>query len=235
MSDDFSERRPYNAVSDFVDANVARGLASKIAFIDPDRSLSYGDLQALSCQFARALQRLGLRQESRIALLLPDTVDYPVAFWGAVRAGIVVIPLNTWLKPEQYAYILGDSRVSLIVAAAELAKPLAPIIDAAPYLQDVVLVGGTTADKAAFPQHAVHLFEELLAPEKARRIRRTDSLRRSRLLALHVRLDRRSQGRQARAHQPDGDRQADGSGRHRHSSRRRDVLGGQAVLCLRHR
>jgi 4-hydroxybenzoate-CoA ligase len=165
--DDFSARRPYNAASDFIDTNVARGLASKLAYIDPDRSISYGDLQTLGCQFARALQRLGLRQESRIALLLPDTVDYPVAFWGAIRAGIVVIPLNTWLKPEQYAYILADSRVSLIVAATELAKPLAPIIEAAPYLQDVVLVGGTTADKAAFPQHAVHLFEQLLVAEKA--------------------------------------------------------------------
>jgi 4-hydroxybenzoate-CoA ligase len=167
LSDEFSQRRPYNAVSDFVDANVARGLGSKIAFIDPDRSLTFGDLQARSCQFARALQRMGLRQESRIALLLPDTVDYPVAFWGAVRAGIVVIPLNTWLRPEHYAYILGDSRVSLIVASAELATALAPIIDAAPYLQAAVFVGGAPADKAAFPQHAVHLLEDLLAPEKA--------------------------------------------------------------------
>ena len=167
VSDDFTKRRPYNAVSDFVDANVARGLGSKLAFVDPDRSLTYRDLQARSCQFARALQRMGLRQESRIALLLPDTVDYPVAFWGAVRAGIIVIPLNTWLKPEQYAYILGDSRAALIVASAELAKPLAPVIDAAPYLQSAVLVGGAPADKAAFPQHAVHLFEDLLAPEKA--------------------------------------------------------------------
>jgi len=165
--DDFAARRPYNAVSDLLDANVARGLGDKIAFIDPDRTLSYGELQARSCRFARALQRLGLRQESRIALLLPDTVDYPVAFWGAVRAGIVVIPLNTWLKPEQYAYILGDSRVSLIVAAAELAKPLASVIKATPYLQTIVLVGGAAADKTAFTRRDVHLFEELLAPEPA--------------------------------------------------------------------
>jgi len=165
--DDFTVRRPYNAVSEFIDANVARGLGGKIAYIDPDRTLTYGELQARSCQFARALQRLGLRQESRIALLLPDIVDYPVAFWGAVRAGIVVIPLNTWLKPEQYAYILGDSRVTLIVAAAELARPLAPLIDAAPHLESIVLVGGTMADKTAFPRHTVRLFEELLAPEQS--------------------------------------------------------------------
>jgi len=63
VADDFSERRPYNAVSDFVDANVARGLGPKIAFIDPDRSLTYGDLQARSVRLANALRELGLRRE----------------------------------------------------------------------------------------------------------------------------------------------------------------------------
>ncbi len=87
MLDDFTERRPYNAVTDFVDANVARGLSGKIAFIDPDRSLTYGELQARSVRFANALRALGIRQEQRVALLLHDTVDYPVAFWGTIRAG----------------------------------------------------------------------------------------------------------------------------------------------------
>ena len=65
MSDEFSERRPYNAVSDFVDANVARGLGKKIAFVDPDRSLSYGELQTRSIRFANALRALGIAQEQR--------------------------------------------------------------------------------------------------------------------------------------------------------------------------
>ena len=52
---------------------------------------------------------------------MPDNVDYPVAFWGAIRAGIVVIPLNTWLKPEQYALMLADSRVSAVIADASFA------------------------------------------------------------------------------------------------------------------
>ena len=55
--DEFTERRPYNAVSDFVDANVARGLGNKIAFVDPDRSLSYGELQARSIRFAQRAAR----------------------------------------------------------------------------------------------------------------------------------------------------------------------------------
>ena len=168
MPDDFSQRRPYNAVTDFVDANVARGLGKKLAFVDPDRSLTYGELQSRSCQFAAALRTLGLRSEDRVTLLLNDTVDYPVAFWGAIRAGIVVIPLNTFLTAAQYAYILADSRASTIVASAPLAQTIWPILDRLPYLQNIILVGAIAEDKAAFPGREVHLFEEVLAREQSK-------------------------------------------------------------------
>ncbi len=163
MPEVFHERRPYNAVSDFVDANVARGLGPKVAFIDPDRSLTYGELQARSVRFANALRALDLRREERVALLLHDTVDYPVAFWGAIRAGNVPIPLNTFLNVSQYAYILADSRASALVAAAPLAQAIWPIIGRLPYLRSIVLVGAIEDDKAAFPGRDVHLFEDIIA------------------------------------------------------------------------
>src|ERR1700741_4171310 len=89
MTQDFTARRAYNAAAELVDANVARGLSDKVAFTDPERSLTYGELQKDSCRFARGLAALGLEQESRVALLMLDTVDFPIAFWGAIRAGIV--------------------------------------------------------------------------------------------------------------------------------------------------
>ena len=165
MPDEFSLRRPYNAVTDFVDANVARGLGGKTAFIDPDRSLTYRELQSRTCQFAAALKRLGLRPEDRIALLLHDTVDYPVAFWGAIRAGIVVIPLNTLLTAPQLAYMLADSRVSTLVVAAPLAKTIAPTLDRAPCLRNIILVEAIHGEAAPFPGLDVQRFEDLLARE----------------------------------------------------------------------
>ncbi len=161
--EDFTARRPYNAVSDFVDAHVARGRADKIAFIDPDRALTYGELQTRSTRFAHALRALGLKHEDRAALLLHDTVDYPVAFWGALRAGIVAIPLNTFLTVPQYAYILANSRVSALIAAAPLAQAIWPILDRLPHLKTIILVGAIEDDKAMFPGREVHLFEELIA------------------------------------------------------------------------
>jgi 4-hydroxybenzoate-CoA ligase len=163
LLDDVNERRPYNAVADFIDANVARGLGEKVAFVDPDRSLSYGELQARSVRFANALRRLGVAHEQRVALLLHDTVDYPVAFWGAIRAGSVAIPLNTFLNVSQYAYILADSRACALVAAAPLAQKIWPIIDKLPHLKTIILVGAIAEDKAAFPGREVHLFEDVIA------------------------------------------------------------------------
>ena len=163
MLEDFLQRRPYNAASDLIDAPVARGFVEKLAFVDAERSLTYGELQVRTCAFASALQDLGLRQEQRLALLLYDTVDFPVAFWGAVRAGIVALPLNTLLTADQYAYILADSRAVAIVTVPSLAKTLLPLFDRLPQLRTVILVGPDAADKAAFAGREVHDFAELLA------------------------------------------------------------------------
>jgi 4-hydroxybenzoate-CoA ligase len=166
MLEDLLQRRPYNAAVDFVDANVARGLGQKVAFIDPAHTLTYGELEARTFQFAAALKALGLRQEDRLLLLLPDTVDYPVAFWGAIRAGIIAIPLNTLLSADVYAYIMADSRATAMVAAAPLARAILPILDRVPRLRTIVLLDASADDVAAFSRLDVHAFDELMARQK---------------------------------------------------------------------
>src|SRR5205807_6708367 len=81
MLDELLQRRPYNAAADFIDVNIARGLGDKVAFQDSERALTYLALQSQSFRFAAALRALGVRPEERIALILPDTIDYPIAFW----------------------------------------------------------------------------------------------------------------------------------------------------------
>src|SRR5262249_10534298 len=159
--EDVLQRRPYNAANDFIDANVARGLGDKIAFTDSQRSLTYRELQERSWRFATALMELGLRQEARIILLFHDTVDYPVAFWGAIRAGIVPIPLNTLLTAEQYAYLFADSRAAATVVAAPLAPTLLSLRARLPHLRTIIVTEAGAEDRTALRD--VLFFDDLLA------------------------------------------------------------------------
>ncbi len=142
--------RQYNAVGDFVDRNVLEGHGSKVAFIDDRQSLTYRELQSGTGKVANILSSLQIRREGRIAMLMLDTVDFPIVFWGAVRAGVVPVCLNTLLTTQQYAYMLSDSRAEALIVSRELLPVVAPILGALPSLQNVVVVDGEAGEHHAF-------------------------------------------------------------------------------------
>jgi 4-hydroxybenzoate-CoA ligase len=136
----------YNAAADLVDRHPAEGRGSKLAFVDPKRRLTYAELKERTDRFASALQSLGIRREQRVVLILLDTVDFPVAFLGALKAGIVAVPLNTMLTPEQWHFMIEDSRAEAVVISAELlerARPVLEEIGAGRHLQ--LIVSGSEA------------------------------------------------------------------------------------------
>jgi 4-hydroxybenzoate-CoA ligase len=117
----------FNATAELLDRNLAAGRADKLAFADPTRQVSYGELAFETRRVANLFARLGVRREERVALLMLDTVDLPAVFLGAMRAGVVPVPLNTLLTADQYAYILADSRARAVVVSA----PLVPVLEQA--------------------------------------------------------------------------------------------------------
>ena len=118
-----------NAVDYFVDRHLREGRGGRLAVADPWRSLTYVGLAEASGRFAAGLRAAGLERERRIALLMLDTVDFPVAFWGALRAGIVPVPINTLLPADITGYILGDSRAAALVVSEPLLAALRPELD----------------------------------------------------------------------------------------------------------
>jgi len=133
--------RDYNAAVDFVDRNVAEGRSAKIAFIDPARRISYGELRDAASRVGPMLARLGVEQENRIALVLKDTVDFPILFWGAIRAGIVPVLLNTRLTADQYRYLLADSRSKVAFVSTDLLPAVREAATDLPHLRLIVAVG----------------------------------------------------------------------------------------------
>jgi 4-hydroxybenzoate-CoA ligase len=153
----------YNAVSYLLDRNVEAGRGDKVAFTDPAASLTYGALQARTRQFARALQQLGLRREERVAMIMLDTVDFPTVFLGAMRAGMVPVPLNTLLTSDTYGYVLADCRARVLVVSEALLPVVQDRLGQLPDLMHVV-VAGSAAPELARPTHRL---ADLIAAQPA--------------------------------------------------------------------
>src|SRR2546421_8288266 len=131
----------YNAVTWLLDRNIDEGRGGKLAFTDTVSELTYGDLQKQSRRVANMLRRLGVRREERVAMIMLDTVDFPSVFLGAIRAGIVPVPLNTLLTSDQYAYILADCRARVLFVSDALLPAVKDMVGRLPDLEHVVVAG----------------------------------------------------------------------------------------------
>jgi 4-hydroxybenzoate-CoA ligase/benzoate-CoA ligase len=170
-----------------VDRHVAEGRGARVAFRDDAGSLTYGELAERTARVAGALRALGVDTEQRVALCMLDTVDFPCVFWGAIRAGVVPVPLNTLLTTADYAYMIADSRARVVFVSDALAEKVLPAVAQSPHVKKVVrtselqtLLGGasgaeaapTCSDDVAFwlyssgstgtPKGAVHLHAHLV-------------------------------------------------------------------------
>ena len=96
--------------------------------------------------------------EQRILLCLQDGIDFPTAFLGAIKAGIVPVPVNTLLAPADYAYLLYDSRAHTLVLSESLLPQFQPILGQSPFLKHVLVSG-----RAAPPPGTLGLREFLAA------------------------------------------------------------------------
>lgn len=137
-----------NAALYFVDRHVEQGRAEKPAFIEADgtkRTITYGELATQSSNMAGLFERHGINREDRVALLVLDQIEWPIVFWGAIKAGIVPVALNTLLTTQTYSAILEDSRARAIFVSAALLPTVAPLLENHPYLSKVFVVGEDSA------------------------------------------------------------------------------------------
>ena len=112
--------RDYNFAADILKRNLDAGRGEKTAFIDDRGKYTYADLAGRVERFGHVLRSLGIRHEERILICLSDTIDWPTAFLGAIKAGVVAVPVNTLMTEDDYRFMLEDSRARLLVVAEEL-------------------------------------------------------------------------------------------------------------------
>ena len=139
--------RDYNAAWDLTQRNLHAGRGDKIAFIDDNGSYTYAEVDGLSSAFASGLRARGLQMEQRILLCLHDSIDFPVAFLGAIKAGVVPVPVNTLMTADDYRYMLTDSRARLAVVSLPLRDLFEELVQQSPHCGGM-LVSGADEDSA---------------------------------------------------------------------------------------
>ncbi|HVL58812.1 MAG TPA: benzoate-CoA ligase family protein [Burkholderiaceae bacterium] len=137
--------RDYNAAHDLLQRNLAAGRGERIAYIDDSGQYSYSDLARRASRFASALATLDVRREERVMICMLDTIDWPVAFLGAIKAGVVPVAVNTLLKPPDYEYMLRDSRATALFVSDALLPSFDGLPARLPGLRHVVVSGARGA------------------------------------------------------------------------------------------
>ena len=139
----------FNAATYFIDRHIPEGRGEKIAIEAGEARVSYRQLWERVNRFGNSLRQLGVRIEERVFLLLLDTPEFAVSFFGAIKIGAVAVPVNTLLKTSDYHYILNNSRARVAVVSEAL-YPQLQGWKKLRYLQHVIVVGGAqpaTTDK----------------------------------------------------------------------------------------
>ncbi|MEU9670821.1 putative sulfate exporter family transporter [Streptomyces bobili] len=110
-------------------AESARAHGDRIAVRQDDTVLTYAQLDGAAARVAALLRERGVRPGDRVALVMPNVTLFPVAYYGILRAGGVVVPMNPLLKCREVAHALGDSGSRIVLTAplfaAEVTKAAA--------------------------------------------------------------------------------------------------------------
>lgn len=144
-----------NAALYFVDRHGKGAAAGKVAFIEGiegGRSLTYGDLANRSDCMADLYERHGINREDRAAMIMLDVIEFPVVFWGSLKAGVVPVPINTLLSTDLYATILRDSRATVLFVSIEMLPVVEPVLKGCPDLKAIFVVGGEEGGYISFAE-----------------------------------------------------------------------------------
>ena len=135
----------YNAAAWLVDRHVSDGRGERVALRCNGESLTYADVQAEMFRAQHALDELGISEGDRVVLVVNDEPAFPAWFLGALRAGVVPVPISTMLTADDLAGIVADSGARAVVVSDEFAGHLDRITTSAPSVEHTVVVGGGAA------------------------------------------------------------------------------------------
>jgi long-chain acyl-CoA synthetase len=129
------------SLGDFIRTSFEK-FRDRTAFVSMGKAMSYAELDLKSRAFAAYLETIArLPRGARVALMMPNVLQYPIAAFGALRAGYVVVNCNPLYSPRELKHQLADSGAEAIVVLENFAGTLEKAIDSAPALKTIIVTG----------------------------------------------------------------------------------------------
>jgi long-chain acyl-CoA synthetase len=141
----------YKSITDIFEDSCVR-YRDRTAFRNMGTEMTYGELDIATRNFAAWLQQQGLQTGDRIALMMPNTLQYPVALFGAMRAGLVIVNTNPMYTARELKHQLADSGARAIVVVENFASVLQQVLDEIPL---EVVVTTAVGDLLRFPRNLI--------------------------------------------------------------------------------
>ena len=136
---------PGIALTRLLDYPLAR-CPEKIAYIDDRGSITFGALETQAARLSRAFADAGAKPGDRIALILPNCIEFMVVETAILRSAMVKVPLNIRFHSKEVLYSLGDCEPTVLVCDMSMADAVAKARADLPSLKAIFVVGGERAD-----------------------------------------------------------------------------------------
>ena len=153
-----TRQAPVGNVADYLFENCLRmEHADRPAFIVGEKSYSFNDIYDRVCRTTNLLTKLGIKPGDRIAFAVKDGPDFPAIFVGALKATVVPIPLNTYLKPHDYLYYVNDSGAKAFFIDESLVDVVESIFPQFKTVKNVIVTGGHSSKFPSFADVIAYL------------------------------------------------------------------------------
>ena len=119
----------FNVAVPFVDRHLDEGRSGNVAIRTVQGDVTYGELAERVNRCGNLLRGLGIDPGGRVLMVVKDCPEFVYLFWGAVKAGIVPVPVNTMLRAADYRYMIEDSGCAAVVYSPEFAAEVRPALD----------------------------------------------------------------------------------------------------------
>jgi long-chain acyl-CoA synthetase len=117
----------YTSIVDIFEQSIEK-YSTNVSYINMGKSITFAELDGLSRDFAAYLQSTGLKKGDAVAIMMPNLIQYPVALFGILRAGMTVVNVNPLYTPRELQHQLTDSNAKAIVIVENFAFTLSDVI-----------------------------------------------------------------------------------------------------------